>query len=208
MFKSYVSGDRLLVDVVQGDCFFPTTFDTTGRLTGRSFEQLKRKNTIYTRLERHDSPLGCRPSKQSVCQFQHGQPGADPAGRCSGVGRPTEVRIEWSSVKHYFRIPLPAAMTGTARWGPAFTPPPWIPSTMPTNSLAACCGSTRAASLPHPMWTLALRPTGDGGFQMDQRSGRLYRGCMTGNVGEQTLFNVFAPALRDEAYLQRSWMES
>lgn len=48
----------------------------------------------------------------------------------------------------------------------------------------------------------ALRPTGDGGFQMDQRSGRLYRGCMTGNVGEQTLFNVFAPALRDEAYLR------
>lgn len=42
----------------------------------------------------------------------------------------------------------------------------------------------------------ALRPTGDGGFQMDQRSGRLYRGCMTGNVADRTLFNVFAPALR------------
>lgn len=48
----------------------------------------------------------------------------------------------------------------------------------------------------------ALRPTGDGGFQMDQRSGRLYRGCMTGNVADRTLFNVFAPALRDEAYLR------
>ena len=59
VFKTYVSGDRLLVDVVQGDCFFPTTFDTTGRLTGAIFsEQLKRKNTIYTRLERHEYAAG------------------------------------------------------------------------------------------------------------------------------------------------------
>ena len=36
-----------------------TTFDTTGRLTGAIFsEQLKRKNTIYTRLERHEYAAG------------------------------------------------------------------------------------------------------------------------------------------------------
>ena len=48
----------------------------------------------------------------------------------------------------------------------------------------------------------ALRPTENGGQQMDQRGKRLYRGGITGNVGDRPLFNVFAPALRDESYLR------
>ena len=45
VFKPYVSGDRLLVDVVQGDCLFPTTFDTIGRLTvAIFFDKVNGKN--------------------------------------------------------------------------------------------------------------------------------------------------------------------
>lgn len=54
-FKPYVQGDRIVVDVVQEDCFFPTTFDTSGHMTGAIFtEQIKRRNAIYTRLEHHE----------------------------------------------------------------------------------------------------------------------------------------------------------
>lgn len=58
-FKPYVSGGEISVDIVQGDCFFPTTFDTSNRMTGAIFtEQIKRKNTIYTRTEHHEFKSG------------------------------------------------------------------------------------------------------------------------------------------------------
>lgn len=59
VFKPYVQGDHIAVDVVQEDCFFPTTFDTSGRMTGAIFtDQIKRRNTIYTRLEHHEFQNG------------------------------------------------------------------------------------------------------------------------------------------------------
>ncbi len=54
VFKPYVSGDKLLVDVVQADCFFPTAFDSSGRMTGAVFtQQIVRENRIFTRAESH-----------------------------------------------------------------------------------------------------------------------------------------------------------
>lgn len=59
VFKPYVSAESIIIDAVQGDCFFPTAFDTSGRLTGGIFtEQLKRKSTIFTRVERHNFSAG------------------------------------------------------------------------------------------------------------------------------------------------------
>ena len=53
--KPYVSGDSILIDAVQADCFFPTAFDTSGRMTGAVFvEQIVRGNRIYTRAESHE----------------------------------------------------------------------------------------------------------------------------------------------------------
>ena len=111
VFKPYVSGDRLLVDVVQGDCFFPTTFDTTGRLTGAIFsEQLKRKNTIYTRLERHEYAAGVQTiqnkafASSGTASLGHESPLADVP---EWADIAPEVRIEVERpLFAYFRIPL------------------------------------------------------------------------------------------------------
>ena len=55
VFKPYVRGDAIAVDVVQADAFFPTAFDTSQRLTGAVFsQQITRGGKIYTRLESHD----------------------------------------------------------------------------------------------------------------------------------------------------------
>ena len=54
ILKPYVSGDKIIVDYVQADSFFPTAFDTSGRVTGAVFaDQIKRGGRIYTRLEYH-----------------------------------------------------------------------------------------------------------------------------------------------------------
>lgn len=111
VFKPYVSGDRLLVDVVQGDCFFPTTFDTTGRLTGAIFsEQLKRKNTIYTRLERHEYTAGVQTiqnkafASSSTASLGQEIPLADVP---EWADITPEMRIEVERpLFAYFRIPL------------------------------------------------------------------------------------------------------
>lgn len=54
VFKPYVQGGGLYIDCVQADRFYPTAFDSGGRLTGAVFaEQLVRDGVIYTRLESH-----------------------------------------------------------------------------------------------------------------------------------------------------------
>ncbi|MBW7573907.1 phage portal protein [Caproiciproducens faecalis] len=59
VFKPYVSDNGLSIDVVQGDCFYPTTFDSSGRMTGAIFtEQIIRKKVIYTRAEHHEYANG------------------------------------------------------------------------------------------------------------------------------------------------------
>lgn len=59
VFKPYVTQQGLCIDMVQGDAFFPTAFDTSGRMTGAIFvQQIKRKGVIYTRAEHHEYSAG------------------------------------------------------------------------------------------------------------------------------------------------------
>lgn len=207
VFKPYVSGDRLLVDVVQGDCFFPTTFDTTDRLTGAIFsEQLKRKNTIYTRLERHEYAAGVQTiqnkafASSSTASLGQEIPLADVP---EWADITPEVRIEVERpLFAYFRIPLANRNDRHSPLGASVYAPAVDTIHDADEQFGRLLWEYEGGQLAIDVDAAALRPTGDGGFQMDQRSGRLYRGCMTGNVADRTLFNVFAPALRDEAYLR------
>lgn len=52
--KPYVTGQGIEVQFVQADCFFPISFDSSGRITQCVFtEQFRRGKKIYTRLEVH-----------------------------------------------------------------------------------------------------------------------------------------------------------
>ena len=55
IFKPYVDGDRIAVDYVQADLFFPTKYDSNGNITGCIFVDRKKKGSvIYSRLEHHE----------------------------------------------------------------------------------------------------------------------------------------------------------
>lgn len=59
IFKPYVDGDRIAVDYVQADLFFPTKYDSSGNITGCIFVDRKKKSSvIYSRLEQHELAEG------------------------------------------------------------------------------------------------------------------------------------------------------
>lgn len=52
--KPYVSNGKVLVDFIQADSFFPTSFDETGKIMGAIFVQTRTiDGKFYTRLEKH-----------------------------------------------------------------------------------------------------------------------------------------------------------
>lgn len=54
-FRPSFTGEKFTIDFIQGEHFYPTSFDTSGRITGAVFvEQIKRNDTIYTRFEWQD----------------------------------------------------------------------------------------------------------------------------------------------------------
>lgn len=60
MMKPYIDGDKVTVDFVQADQFYPINFDTSGHITACVFSDQKQVGgTIYTRLEYHQfTPKG------------------------------------------------------------------------------------------------------------------------------------------------------
>ena len=55
MFKPYVDGDKINVECVQADYFYPIKYGTDGTITAVAFvEQKQVGDTVYTRLEYHD----------------------------------------------------------------------------------------------------------------------------------------------------------
>lgn len=53
--KPYIDGDKIAIDIVQADRFFPTSFDSSGNLTGGVFvEQITKGQNYFTRFEYHN----------------------------------------------------------------------------------------------------------------------------------------------------------
>jgi A118 family predicted phage portal protein len=58
VFKPYISGEKILVDIVQADQFFPVAFDSTGKITSCVFSDVRTVGAyFYTRLEFHQTEL-------------------------------------------------------------------------------------------------------------------------------------------------------
>lgn len=54
VFKPYISGNRIIVDFIQADMFYPIAFDANGNMTACVFADQKTVgNKFYTRLESH-----------------------------------------------------------------------------------------------------------------------------------------------------------
>lgn len=204
VFKPYVQGEGLAVDVVQADCFFPTAFDWSGELTGAVFvERLTRDGKIYTRLESHSFSGGSESIRNRAfvsgsSAALGGEIGLDsvpewaeilPQAEISGLSRP---------LFSYFRIPF-------ANQADRFSP-------LGVSVFSRAVGTIRQADAQFGrlLWEYeggqlaidvdeaAVRKNRDGSVSMDQTTQRLYRRGL--NLPGGNLYQAFAPALRDASY--------
>ena len=102
-FKPYIDGKNIAHDAVQADRFFPTAFNSAGRITGAVFvERLVKGTRYYTRLEHHEligtgyhitnkayaslteSALGNEVSLESIDEWAS----VEPEAVITGVDRP------------------------------------------------------------------------------------------------------------------------
>lgn len=208
VFKPYISGDGIVIDVVQADCFFPTSFDSSGRLTGAIFtEQITRNGKIYTRVERHSFVRGKETiqnkafQSNSIASLGGEIPLATvpewaditPEAEISGIDRPLFA---------YFKIPL---ANNKDRHSP-------LGVSVFSNSV----DSIRDADEQYGrlMWEYdggqmaidvaasAIRTNQDGSVNMDKREQRLYRRTLEQSKIDGTdFYHAFTPELRDGSYI-------
>ena len=205
VFKPYVSGGRIVVDCVQADCFFPTAFDSSGRLTGAVFaEQIVRGGKIYTRLESHDFVGSTETVKNKVfCSSSNVSLGSEIS--LSDV-------VEWADIApqisieglkqplfSYFKIPLANNKDRHSPLGVSVFSNAVDLIAQADRQFARLLWEYEGGQLAIDVEESAIRYNEDGKAQLDQTQQRLYRRSL--NTREGNLYQAFAPSLRDSSYL-------
>lgn len=203
VFKPYVSGDGLNIDVVQGDCFFPTAFDSTNRLTGAIFaQQIIRGGEIYTRLEKHDFLSG----KETI----QNKAFLSSSNATLGGEIPLTAVPEWADIAPraeianidrplfaYFRIPLANNKDRSSPLGVSVFANAVHTIPQADEQYGRMLWEYEGGQLAIDVDESAVRKGADGSVKMDQREQRLYRRTL--NI-DGNLYEAFAPALRDASY--------
>ncbi len=204
VLKPYVQAEHIVVDVVQEDCFFPTTFDTSGRMTGAIFtEQIKRRNAIYTRLEHHEF----RDRTETITNK------AFVSATSSQLGREiplTEVP-EWSDIAPearidnltqplfaYFKVPTANRVDRHSPLGASVYAMAVDTIRDADVQYGSLLWEYKGGELAIDVDAMAIRQDADGALRMEERDHRLYRHLVNGSPN---MWNAFAPALRDASYL-------
>lgn len=204
VFKPYVQGGRIVVDVVQEDCFFPTTFDTSGHMTGAIFtEQIKRRNAIYTRLEYHEFKDGAETiTNKAFVSSTSAQLGREisltevpewadisPDARIDNLTRPLFA---------YFRVPTANRVDRHSPLGASVYALAVDTIRDADVQYGSLLWEYRGGELAIDVDAAAIRQDPDGALRMEERDRRLYRHLLNGNPN---MWNTFSPALRDASYL-------
>ena len=203
-FKPYVQDGRIVVDVVQEDCFFPTTFDTSGRMTGAIFtEQIKRRNAIYTRLEHHEFKDGAETIQNR----------AFVSSTSAQLGREISLTAvpEWADIAPeakidnitqplfaYFKVPTANRVDRHSPLGASVYALAVDTIRDADIQFGSLLWEYKGGELAIDVDAMAIRQDADGALRMEERDRRLYRHLVNGSPN---MWNAFAPALRDASYL-------
>lgn len=205
VFKPYVSGSSIVIDSVQGDAFYPTTFDASGRMTGVVFvDQLRKHNAIYTRLERHDF--------QGTSHAIHNQ--AFVSTNPDTLGKPASLTDipEWSEIQPdavfqdvdrplfgYFRVPFANRIDRHSPLGVSVYADAEHLIRDADEQYSRYLWEYEGGELAVYAADDCLRPsqTQDGTHEMPRHQRRIIRGLQTRDAD---FYKEYAPQLRDESY--------
>lgn len=212
VFKPYVADGALAVDVVQGDAFFPTTFDTANNMTGAIFvQQIKRKSVIYTRAEHHEYSAGDRThiienkAFASHSGFSLGSPIAlTDVPEWSDIAPDATIENVDRPLFAYFRVPHANRQDrhsplGTSVYADA------VDSIRDADEqygryLWEYEGGQLAVDVAEELLDHKPGPDGTVDARVPRLEKRLYRGRSVGNNKDATFYEAFAPELRDASY--------
>lgn len=205
VFKPYVQDNKIVIDAVQGDDFFPTSFDASGRMTGCIFvEQIRRKSNIYTRAEHHEYQNGVHVI-ESRAFLSHSPDSIGTPIELSAVPEWTQIspRAQISNVDRplfaYFRVPQANRQDRHSPLGTSV----YADAIETIHDFDVQYGrylwEYQGGELALDVAADLLHNNSDGTFVMPERDKRLYRRHDV-PAGDQTFYQIFAPALRDESF--------
>lgn len=204
VFKPYVSDNRIVIDAVQADDFFPTSFDTSNRMTGSIFiEQIKRKNSIFTRAERHEYLNGTHTIQNRAFESHSAE----------SIGTPIDLSQvpEWAQLTPdiqihnldrplfaYFRVPQANRQDRHSPLGTSVFADAVDTIRDFDNQYGRYLWEFKGGELALDVADDLLQHQSDGNVQMPERDKRLYRGHSV-RAQDQSFYEIFAPQLRDES---------
>lgn len=206
VFRPYVDGESIAIDITMADSFYPTDFNSRGEVTGAVFaEQIIRGNRYYTRLEQHAlTDAGCRITNHAYVSRDSNELG-------------TEIPLE--QVEEWARLQPEATITEATRPLFAYFRIPQANTVEPESPLgvsvyARAVALIREADLQYSriLWEYegaelaidaditSLKLGESGGFEMPKRDKRLFRNAQF-QGGETTgdFYKVFSPPIRDSS---------
>jgi len=206
VMKPYVDGDKIAIDFVQADEFYPVSFDSDGDITAAVFiDRKKIKNHWYSRLEYHSmTDEGCEIVNKAYKSSTESDLGNE---------------VPLTSVDAWADILPEATIRNIERPLFAYFRFPKANNIDPDSPLGVSCYSgaedlIRQADYQWSrlLWEMeagefalyvdeaALRVDSDGKFELPNK--RLHRATPSGNpIGEGKLYQEWAPTLREQSLL-------
>jgi A118 family predicted phage portal protein len=123
VMKPYISGDKIIVDFVQADQFYPVAFDATGKITSCIFvDQRTIGGNYYTRLEFHSMGTdSCEITNRAYKSSTRDTLGTEVPLETIPAWAELEPQATITSIEHplfsYFRYPLANNIDSTSPLG-------------------------------------------------------------------------------------------
>lgn len=203
-FKPFYSNGKIKVSCIHADKFIPTKFDSTGELLGGIFfDQIIKGNDIYTRLEHNDLNDTTLTIKNVVYKTDK--------NNSNTLGTKTSLALipEWKDIQEqttignvdrllggYFKIPIANPVDNTSLIGvPIFANAIEILKEI-DKQFSRTLWEYEGSELALDVDATAFEKDENGNYVLPKGKERLFRMI---DLGDETQWNVFSPAIRDTA---------
>lgn len=217
IFKPYPTGDGIAIDFVQADGFYPTSFDSSGRMTGVIFaDQIRRSGKIFTKMEWHEvTGAGYQVINKAFVSSTEGALGHEI---------PVDSVEEWASLVEriiltgvekplfgFFRVPSANRVDNRSIMGPSVFSGAEMLIREADEQYSRIIREYRLTEPALFVNQMMLGVNRDGNIELPSGNGRLYRKMdIAAGVSEKPFFEEWAPDIRDSSlfnglnrYLQR-----
>lgn len=209
VFKPYISGNKIEVDYVQANNFFPVEYSSTGDVTSAIFSEIKVKGDIkYTRLEYHN----WTPGAYTISNYAYKSNTARLVGYSNDLGKQISLSdiSEWADLSEelvlegiekplfsYFKIPQANSVENTSPLGVSVFSRAVDLIREADKQYSRILWEYEATEIAIDADSSMFRRNSSGEYEVPHGKKRLYR-MLEMETGDNK-WNVFSPAIRDSS---------